>query len=67
MYLESKGKTFTHAAIEGVGEYDFHNETDHTYIDIKTTIYSLKDGTAPFYLHRSQNVLCRSIQMRNIV
>ena len=56
LYLESKGKTFTHSAVEGVGEYDFHNETDHTYIDIKTTIYSLKDGTAPFYLHRSQNV-----------
>lgn len=56
LYLESKGKTFTHVAVEGVGEYDFHNETDHTYIDIKTTIYSLKDGTAPFYLHRSQNV-----------
>ena len=56
LYLESKGKTFTHSAVEGVGEYDFHNATDHTYIDIKTTIYSLKDGTAPFYLHRSQNV-----------
>lgn len=56
LYLESKGKVFTHSAVEGVGEYDFHNETDHTYIDIKTTIYSLKDGTAPFYLHRSQNV-----------
>ena len=26
------------------------------FVDVKTTLYSLKDGTAPFYLHRSQNV-----------
>ena len=45
-----------HAALEGVGDYDFHNKTDNTYVDVKTTLYSLKDGTAPFYLHRSQNV-----------
>lgn len=25
------------------------------FVDVKTTLYSLKDGTAPFYLHRSQN------------
>ena len=55
-YLENKKKEFVHAALEGVGDYDFHNKTDNTYVDVKTTLYSLKDGTAPFYLHRSQNV-----------
>lgn len=55
-YLESKKKEFVHAALEGVGDYDFHNKTDNNYVDVKTTLYSLKDGTAPFYLHRSQNV-----------
>ncbi len=55
-YLEKQGKDFVHAALEGIGEYDFHNKTDKTYVDVKTTIYSLKDGTAPFYLHRSQNI-----------
>ena len=59
-YLENKklvkDKDFVHAALEGVGEYDFEIKTDNTFVDVKTTLYSLKDGTAPFYLHRSQNV-----------
>ena len=59
-YLENKklvkDKDFIHAALEGVGEYDFEIKTDNTFVDVKTTLYSLKDGTAPFYLHRSQNV-----------
>ena len=55
-YLENKSKDFVHAALEGVGEYDFEVKTDNIYVDVKTTLYSLKDGTAPFYLHRSQNV-----------
>ena len=55
-YLENKNKDFVHAALEGVGEYDFEVKTDNMYVDVKTTLYSLKDGTAPFYLHRSQNV-----------
>lgn len=54
-YLQSLKKEYKYAAIEGVGDYDFHNKTDMTYVDVKTTLYSLKDGTAPFYLHRSQN------------
>lgn len=54
-YLENKGKDFVHAALNGVGEYDFENKTDNIFIDVKTTLYSLRDGTAPFYLHRSQN------------
>lgn len=55
-YLEHQNKEFIHAALEGVGEYDFEVKTDNMYVDVKTTLYSLKDGTAPFYLHRSQNV-----------
>lgn len=59
-YLENKNlvkdKDFIHAALDGVGEYDFEVKTEKMYIDVKTTLYSLKDGTAPFYLHRSQNV-----------
>lgn len=54
-YLTMLGKDFDHAALRGVGEYDFEIKTDTTYVDVKTTLYSLKDGTAPFYLHRSQN------------
>ncbi|MGM9777959.1 MAG: hypothetical protein ACI3ZD_06450, partial [Prevotella sp.] len=59
-YLENKklvkDKDFVHAALEGVGEYDFDIKTEKMFVDVKTTLYSLKDGTAPFYLHRSQNV-----------
>lgn len=54
-YLESKHKEYVHAALEGVGEYDFEIKSDNMFVDVKTTLYSLKDGTAPFYLHRSQN------------
>ncbi len=55
-YLIAQSKKYEYAAIKGIGEYDFHNETDKTYVDVKTTLCSLKDGTAPFYLHKSQNV-----------
>lgn len=59
-YLENKklvkNKDFVHAALEGVGEYDFEIKSEKMFVDVKTTLYSLKDGTAPFYLHRSQNV-----------
>lgn len=55
-YLLKQGKEYKYAAIEGVGDYDFHNITDRTYVDVKTTLYSLKEGTAPFYLHKSQNM-----------
>ena len=54
-YLEHMGKDFVHAALEGIGDYDFEVKTDNLFVDVKTTLYSLKDGTAPFYLHRSQN------------
>ena len=59
-YLENKklvkDKDFVHAALDGVGEYDFEIKSEKMCVDVKTTLYSLKDGTAPFYLHRSQNV-----------
>ena len=59
-YLENKklvkDKDFVHAALDGVGEYDFEIKSEKMFVDVKTTLYSLKDGTAPFYLHRSQNV-----------
>ena len=59
-YLENKklvkDKDFIHAALKGVGEYDFEVKTENMFVDVKTTLYRLKDGTAPFYLHRSQNV-----------
>jgi hypothetical protein len=54
-YLENKGKQYIHAALEGIGDYDFEVTSDNMFVDVKTTLYSLKDGTAPFYLHRSQN------------
>lgn len=55
-YLENQHKEYDHAALRGVGEYDFEVKTDNMYVDVKTTLYSLKDGTAPFYLHRSQDI-----------
>ena len=56
-YLLAQKKKYKYAAIEGIGDYDFQiqNISDNTYVDVKTTLYSLKDGIAPFYLHRSQN------------
>lgn len=59
-YLEHKhlvrNQDFVHAALEGIGEYDFEIKPERVFVDVKTTLYSLKDGTAPFYLHRSQNL-----------
>ena len=55
-YLKNQGKQYEYAAIEGIGGYDFYIISDKTYVDVKTTLYSLKDGRAPFYLHRSQNI-----------
>ena len=55
-YLDNKKKEYDHAALNGVGEYDFEVKSDNMFVDVKTTLYSLKDGTAPFYLHKSQNV-----------
>ena len=59
-YLENKKLVkdidFIHAALDGIGEYDFEIKSEKMFVDVKTTLYSLKDGTAPFYLHRSQNV-----------
>lgn len=58
-YLKEKLKVeYEFSADEGVGEYDFkYTDADgHTvYVDVKTNLYSLKDGNSPFYLHRMQN------------
>ena len=58
-YLKEKLKVeYEFSADEGVGEYDFkYTDVDgHTvYVDVKTNLYSLKDGNSPFYLHRTQN------------
>lgn len=58
-YLKEKLRVnYEFSADNGVGEYDFkYIDTDgHTvYVDVKTNLYSLKDGNSPFYLHRTQN------------
>jgi hypothetical protein len=58
-YLKEKLRVnYEFSADNGVGEYDFkYTDTDgHTvYVDVKTNLYSLKDGNSPFYLHRTQN------------
>lgn len=51
-YLDERGIPYDYAAAKGQGAYDF--ETDGKYVDVKTTVKTLTDGTAPFYLHRSQ-------------
>ena len=46
------------SADDGIGEYDFKytDKDGHiVYVDVKTNLYSLKDGNSPFYLHRTQN------------
>lgn len=58
-YLKEKLRVkYEFSADNRVGEYDF-KYTDHdghtVYVDVKTNLYSLKDGNSPFYLHRSQN------------
>ena len=55
-YLMKRGIPHEYVA-EHEGEYDFKvkqgNET--VYVDVKTNLYSLEDGTAPFYIHKSQS------------
>lgn len=54
-YLQNKlNKELRYAADEGIQEYDFLNQSDNVYIDVKTTLYSIKNGVAPFYLHKAQ-------------
>ena len=58
-YLKEKLRVnYEFSADNGVGEYDFkYTDTDGhaVYVDVKTNLYSLKDGNSPFYLHRTQN------------
>lgn len=51
-YLDERGISYDYAAEKGQGAYDF--ETEGKYVDVKTTVKTLTDGTTPFYLHRSQ-------------
>lgn len=53
-YMNAKNLTnFIWAANHGEGAYDFKVGDD--YVDIKTNVYTLKDGKAAFYLHKSQH------------
>lgn len=55
-YLTKRGIQHEYVA-EQEGEYDFKVEQDGetVYVDVKTNLYSLEDGTAPFYIHKSQS------------
>jgi hypothetical protein len=55
-YLTKRGIEHEYVA-EHEGEYDFKvKQGDETvYVDVKTNLYSLEDGTAPFYIHKSQS------------
>lgn len=56
LYLKDKLKIrYENVADQGKGEYDFVKTDENVYIDVKTNLYSLKDGNAPFYIHKSQN------------
>lgn len=53
-YMNDKKLTnFIWAASQGVRAYDF--KVGDEYVDIKTNVYTLKDGKAAFYLHKSQH------------
>lgn len=51
-YLDKKDIAYDYAAEKGEGAYDF--DVNGMYVDVKTTIETLIDGTVPFYLHSSQ-------------
>jgi hypothetical protein len=51
-YLDQSKKKYEYSADNGTNEYDF--KLNKTYIDIKTTVKSVKDGEAPFYIHKTQ-------------
>lgn len=61
MYLkEKRGVNYKNVADQGLGEYDFEITDENLFIDVKTNLYSLKDGNAPFYIHKSQNKFMQS-------
>ena len=59
-YLYAKEKEYDYAAMRGVGAYDFELKNDHVFVDVKTSVGSLKDGNTPFYLHKSQDEFMKS-------
>lgn len=52
-YLEKKGYFYNWDAQNGEGRYDFSID-NNSYVEIKTNVRTIKDGRAPFYLHRNQ-------------
>jgi len=49
---------YEYVADDNVGEYDFllqPKEGKEIYVDVKTNLYTLQTGNAPFYIHKSQN------------
>jgi len=59
IYLENNGIEFDYAAARGVGDYDFQlmatDKRPALYVDVKTNLYSFKEESVPFYIHKSQN------------
>lgn len=59
IYLEHNGIEFDYAAEHGVGDYDFKlmatEDRPEQYVDVKTNLYSFKEDSVPFYIHKSQN------------
>ena len=59
IYLENNNIDFDYAAARGVGDYDFKlmatAERPALYVDVKTNLYSFKEESVPFYIHKSQN------------
>ena len=59
MYLDKNSIKYEYSAEEGIGDYDFRiingDNGPDTYVDVKTNLYSFKEDTVPFYIHKSQN------------
>jgi hypothetical protein len=58
-YAERQYDNVEWSSQEGEGCYDFLLDGD-TMVDVKTNVYTLKDGKSPFYLHVSQMQFLRS-------
>ena len=59
LYLDKNSIKYEYSAEEGIGDYDFRiingDNGPDTYVDVKTNLYSFKEDTVPFYIHKSQN------------
>lgn len=59
-YLDKLGIEYKFSADNNEGRYDFilypdKPEEERLYVDVKTNLYSFKEGNYPFYIHRAQN------------